>query len=92
MNDDALAGKAILIVEDEYVIATDLRQGLEAIGATVVGPAPSPASRHRADQVRNTYRCRHSGHQPARQDGLRGSRPDVGTIGAVPSTSAIPWD
>lgn len=41
MNDDALAGKAILIVEDEYVIATDLRQGLEAIGATVVGPAPS---------------------------------------------------
>lgn len=38
MSDDALAGKAILVVEDEYVIAADLRQGLEAIGATVVGP------------------------------------------------------
>lgn len=41
MSDDALAGKAILVAENEYVIAADLRQGREAIGATVVGPAPS---------------------------------------------------
>jgi CheY-like chemotaxis protein len=41
MSDDALAGKAILVAEDEYVIAADLRQGLKEVGATVVGPAPS---------------------------------------------------
>ena len=34
----ALAGKAILIVEDEYALASDLARFLEGEGATVVGP------------------------------------------------------
>lgn len=35
------AGKHILIVEDEYFIADDVRHSLESAGAVVVGPAPS---------------------------------------------------
>lgn len=35
---DALAGKRILIVEDEYFIATDLKRMLSAAGAVVIGP------------------------------------------------------
>lgn len=31
-------GCRVLIVEDEYFIASDLRRGLDAAGATVVGP------------------------------------------------------
>jgi len=38
---DALRGKTILIVEDEYLVADDLRHYLEACGATVGGPAGS---------------------------------------------------
>lgn len=33
-----LSGKRILVVEDEYYIAADLQQALEAEEATVVGP------------------------------------------------------
>ena len=33
-----LAGKAILVVEDEYALASDLEQFLAAQGAAVVGP------------------------------------------------------
>jgi DNA-binding response OmpR family regulator len=33
-----LAGKRILVVEDEYFIASDLRKALDAQGAQVVGP------------------------------------------------------
>ncbi|WP_348652544.1 response regulator [Rhizobium sp. BG4] len=36
-----LTGKNILIVEDEYFVADDVRQALEWAGACVVGPAPS---------------------------------------------------
>ncbi|MFP3546706.1 response regulator [Rhizobium sp. SIMBA_035] len=36
-----LAGKKILIVEDEYFVADDVRRTLEGAGASVVGPAPS---------------------------------------------------
>lgn len=35
----ALAGKRILIVEDQYLIASDLRRALEGVAAVVVGPA-----------------------------------------------------
>ena len=38
-----LSGRRILLVEDEYMIAEDLQQALEAIGAEVVGPAPTVA-------------------------------------------------
>ena len=34
-------GKRILVVEDEYLIADDLRTQLTAHGATVVGPVAS---------------------------------------------------
>jgi CheY-like chemotaxis protein len=34
-----LAGRRILVVEDEYVLAADVAQALEELGAVVVGPA-----------------------------------------------------
>lgn len=37
MNDQ-LAGKRILVVEDEYFIASDLKRALQKAGAVVVGP------------------------------------------------------
>lgn len=38
---DLLAGKHILIVEDDYFIAFGLASSLKAEGAVVIGPAPS---------------------------------------------------
>jgi CheY-like chemotaxis protein len=38
-----LAGKRILLVEDEYVLATELAQFLQRHGATIVGPVGSVA-------------------------------------------------
>lgn len=35
------AGKRILVVEDEYFLADEVRRRLVALGATVVGPAAS---------------------------------------------------
>jgi len=37
----SLTGLQILIVEDEYMIATDLARSLEIQGATVIGPVGS---------------------------------------------------
>lgn len=37
-----LLGKRILVVEDDYVLATDLSRGLADLGATILGPAPTP--------------------------------------------------
>ncbi len=37
----SLAGRLILLVEDEYVVAIDLAQSLEQLGAVIVGPAGS---------------------------------------------------
>jgi CheY-like chemotaxis protein len=39
----ALGGRRILVVEDEYLLATDLAQTLEEFGAVVVGPAATVA-------------------------------------------------
>lgn len=36
-----LAGHRILIVEDEYLIAMDVKRWLLAVGATIAGPVPS---------------------------------------------------
>lgn len=36
---EALMGKRILIIEDEYLIASDLKRALTSAGAVVVGPA-----------------------------------------------------
>src|SRR3712207_4098954 len=38
-----LRGRRILVVEDEYMMAEDLRRDLEKVGAQVVGPVPSVA-------------------------------------------------
>src|SRR3712207_5295705 len=39
----SLRGCRILVVEDEYMMAEDLRRDLEKVGAEVVGPVPSVA-------------------------------------------------
>lgn len=38
-----LRGRRVLVVEDEYLLAEDLRQDLEDQGADVLGPVPSVA-------------------------------------------------
>ncbi len=38
---DGLRGRHVLIVEDEYLLAEDLRMTLERFGAEVLGPVPS---------------------------------------------------
>lgn len=43
MSDSGLNGRRILVVEDEYLIAGDIREALLAVGATVMGPVPSVA-------------------------------------------------
>jgi CheY-like chemotaxis protein len=40
---DLLVGRVLLIVEDEYLAATELARALKHHGATVVGPAPDVA-------------------------------------------------
>jgi len=43
-----LDGKRVLLVEDEYYIADDLRRILEGVGARVVGPLSTLAKGHEA--------------------------------------------
>ncbi len=43
-----LSGARVLLVEDEYYIADDLRRILDAAGASVVGPVGTVAKAHRA--------------------------------------------
>lgn len=37
-----LNGKRIVVVEDDYLLATDICRNLRDLGATVLGPAPTP--------------------------------------------------
>ena len=37
----ALAGRRILVLEDEYLIATEMKRWLEDAGSEVMGPVPS---------------------------------------------------
>ncbi len=41
MPDDAVSGRRVLIVEDEYFLADELHRALTAAGADVLGPVPS---------------------------------------------------
>jgi CheY-like chemotaxis protein len=41
MPSSALRDRRILVVEDEYLIAMNLQDGLENIGSVVLGPVPS---------------------------------------------------
>ncbi|WP_347302983.1 response regulator [Croceibacterium sp. TMG7-5b_MA50] len=41
---DGLTGKRVLIVEDEFYIASNLRRSLHDLGAIVIGPAPDLAT------------------------------------------------
>ena len=41
MTDNSLAGSRVLVVEDEYYIADDVRSALIELGAEVLGPVPS---------------------------------------------------
>lgn len=43
LSTSTLRGRRILVIEDEYLMADDLRRNLEKAGAEVVGPAPSVA-------------------------------------------------
>ncbi|WP_336489483.1 response regulator [Methylobacterium nigriterrae] len=36
----SLAGRRVLVVEDEYVIAMDMQSSLQEVGAEVAGPVP----------------------------------------------------
>lgn len=45
---DTLRDAVILVVEDDYYLATDLQTGLEAAGATVVGPFANEGDAERA--------------------------------------------
>ena len=40
MADAMLKGQRVLVAEDEYMLADDLRQALEDAGAVVLGPVP----------------------------------------------------
>ena len=37
----SLAGRRVLVVEDEYLIAMEVKRWLQAAGAEVIGPVPS---------------------------------------------------
>ncbi|WP_062218733.1 response regulator [Aureimonas sp. D3] len=37
-----MAGKTVLIVEDEFLVADDMARYFESSGATVLGPVPTP--------------------------------------------------
>jgi DNA-binding response OmpR family regulator len=39
--DAPLAGRRVLVVEDEYLIASEMRRWLQAAGSEVLGPVPS---------------------------------------------------
>jgi len=49
--DLSLRGRRILVVEDDYLLAEDLRRELERQGAEVVGPVPSVADAVRLVQA-----------------------------------------
>jgi DNA-binding response OmpR family regulator len=55
-HETVLAGYSVLVVEDDFYLADDLRQTLEDAGATVLGPA-----RNAADALKVTGQTRPDG-------------------------------
>ena len=56
MADAKLAGRSVLVVEDEYYLADDLVRTLKGAGATIIGPVPTVTAALdllRRDQVPN---------------------------------------
>lgn len=49
-----LRGRRILVVEDDYMLAEDLRRDLEGQGADVVGPVPTVAAALKLIQAEGT--------------------------------------
>ena len=43
-----LTGAGILVVEDEYYLAMELKEAIERAGGTVLGPCPDAAAAHAA--------------------------------------------
>ncbi len=43
MRDDPLRGRRLLVVEDDYLLASGLQEALEVHGAQVIGPYPDVA-------------------------------------------------
>jgi DNA-binding response OmpR family regulator len=41
MRDDDLTGQRVMVVEDDYYLATDTVRALEGAGAVILGPCPS---------------------------------------------------
>jgi hypothetical protein len=65
-----LSGKRVLVVEDEFFIADEIRHVLEQHGAEVVGPAGRRGGRPRPGGE-GRIRRRRARHQPARRPGVR---------------------
>ena len=79
---DALAAKAILVVGDEYIIATDLRRELTQWALPWLDrrhPWLRPFSLFGRAHVSTV----HPGPKPAGRDGLSRGRPSAGTVGAL---------
>lgn len=47
-NESILSGKEILVIEDEWLVASDVKATLEAIGSKVIGPVGSIESAEEA--------------------------------------------
>jgi DNA-binding response OmpR family regulator len=48
-----LAGQRVLVVEDDYYLATDTARALKAAGVTVLGPVPNEAAAREAIETGN---------------------------------------
>lgn len=47
-DEQPLAGRQILIVEDEYLIASEIADAIRHLGGTVIGPCPDVAAARQA--------------------------------------------
>lgn len=57
MSDGTLSNRRILIVEDEYLLADELRAELQEVGATIIGPAANLADATAAIAAEDRIDC-----------------------------------